>query len=96
MDLIGSNRIVVFVDCGIVLRSFLVRRVIGRIYSANWGDIVLELKRSREVEVFFYVSGKGRMMVVRTEGMLTCVGRIVSGSGPWIVFVEGTLCKKVS
>ena len=53
MDLIGSNRIVVFVDCGIVLRSFLVRRVIGRIYSANWGDIVLELKRSREVEVFF-------------------------------------------
>ena len=31
------------------------------------------------------------MMVVRTEGMLTCVGRIVSGSGPWIVFVEGTL-----
>ena len=31
-----------FVDCGIVWRSLLVRRVIGRMYCANWGDIVLD------------------------------------------------------
>ena len=35
-----------FVDCGIVWRSSFVRRMIGRIYSANWGDIVLESERS--------------------------------------------------
>ena len=40
-----SNRSSSFVDCGIVWRSSLVRRVIGRMYSANWGDIVLDSKR---------------------------------------------------
>ena len=37
--------VLVFVDCGIVWRSSLGRRVIGRIYSANWGDIRPDLKR---------------------------------------------------
>ena len=46
MDLRGSLRGFGFVDCGIVWRSSLVRRVIGRIYSASWGDIVLDSKRS--------------------------------------------------
>ena len=46
MDLSGSLRGFGFVDCGIVSRSSLVRRVIGRMYSANWGDIVLDSKRS--------------------------------------------------
>ena len=59
VDLRGSLRGFGFVDCGIVSRSSLVRRVIGRMYSANWGDIVLD-------------------------------------SETWVVFVEGTLCRKVS
>ena len=46
MDLRGSLRGFGFVDCGIVWRSSLVRRVIGRMYSANWGDIVLDSKRN--------------------------------------------------
>ena len=46
MDLRGSLRGFGFVDCGIVWRSSLVRRVIGRMYSANWGDIVLDSERS--------------------------------------------------
>ena len=46
MDLRGSLRGFVFVDCGIVWRSSLVRRVIVRMYSANWGDIVLDSERS--------------------------------------------------
>ena len=44
MDLRGSLR--GFVDCRIVWRSSLVRRVIGRMYSANWGDIVLDSERN--------------------------------------------------
>ena len=44
MDLRGSFR--GFGDCGIVWRSSLVRRVIGRMYSLNWGDIVLDSERS--------------------------------------------------
>ena len=31
---------------GIVWRSSLGRRMIGRIYCTNWGDIVLDSKRS--------------------------------------------------
>ena len=46
MDLRGSLRGFGFDDCGIVWRSSLVRRAIGRMYSANWGDVVLESKRS--------------------------------------------------
>ena len=46
VDLRGSLRSFGFVDCGIVWRSSLVRRVIERMYSANWGDIVLDSKRS--------------------------------------------------
>ena len=46
MDLRGSLRGFGFVDCGIVSRSSLVRRVIGRMYSANWGDIVLDSERN--------------------------------------------------
>ena len=46
MDLRGSLRGFGFVDCGIVWRSSLVRRVIGRICCANWGDIVLDSERS--------------------------------------------------
>ena len=46
MDLRGSLRGFGFVDCGIVWRSSLVRRVIGRMYSANWGDIVLDSERN--------------------------------------------------
>ena len=46
MDLRGSLRGFGFVDCGIVWRSSLVRRMIGRMYSANWGDIVLDSERS--------------------------------------------------
>ena len=46
MDLRGSLRGFGFVDCGIVWRSSLVRRVIGRMYSLKWGDIVLDSKRS--------------------------------------------------
>ena len=46
MDLSGSLRGFGFGDCGIVWRSSLVRRVIGRMNSANWGDIVLDSKRS--------------------------------------------------
>ena len=44
MDLRGSLR--GFGDCRIVLRSSLVQRVIGRMYSANWGDIVLDSERN--------------------------------------------------
>ena len=46
MDLRGSLRGFGFVDCGIVWRSSLVRRVIGRMYCANWGDIVLDSERN--------------------------------------------------
>ena len=46
MDLSGSLRGFVFVDCGIVWRSSLVRRMIGRMYSLKWGDIVLDSKRN--------------------------------------------------
>ena len=42
----GSLRGFGFVDCGIVWRSSLVRRVIGRMYSLKWGDIVLDSERS--------------------------------------------------
>ena len=42
MDLRGSLRGFGF----IVWRSSLVRRVIGRMYSANWGDIVLDSERN--------------------------------------------------
>ena len=34
------------VDCGIVSRSSLAWRVIGRMYSLKWGDIVLDSERS--------------------------------------------------
>ena len=44
VDLRGSLR--GFVDCGIVWRSSLGRRVIGRMYSLKWGDIVLDSERS--------------------------------------------------
>ena len=46
MDLRGSLRGFGFVDCGIVWRSSLVRRVIGRMYSLKWGDIVLDSERN--------------------------------------------------
>lgn len=46
MDLRGSLRGFGFVDCGIVWRSSLVRRVIGRMYSLKWSDIVLDSERS--------------------------------------------------
>ena len=46
MDLRVSFRGFGFVDCGIVWRSSLVRRVIGRMYSANWGDIELDSERN--------------------------------------------------
>ena len=46
VDLRGSLRGFGFVDCGIVWRSSLVRRVIGRMYSLKWGDIVLDSERS--------------------------------------------------
>ena len=46
MDLRGSLRGFGFVDCGIVWRSSLVRRVIGRMYSAKWGDIELDSERN--------------------------------------------------
>ena len=46
VDLRGSLRGFGFVDCGIVWRSSLVRRVIGRMYSLKWGDIVLDSKRN--------------------------------------------------
>ena len=46
VDLRGSFRGFGFVDCCIVWRSSLVRRVIGRMYSLNWGDIVLDSKRN--------------------------------------------------
>ena len=46
MDLSGSLRGFGFGDCGIVWRSSLVRRVIGRMYSAKWGDIVLDSERN--------------------------------------------------
>ena len=46
MDLRGSLRGFGFVDCGIVWRSSLVGRVIGRMYSLKWGDIVLDSERS--------------------------------------------------
>ena len=42
----GSFRGFGFVGCGIVWRSSLGRRVIGRIYIANWGDIVLDSERN--------------------------------------------------
>ena len=44
MDLSGS--LCGFGDCGIVSRSSLGRRVIGRIYCTNWGDIVLDSERN--------------------------------------------------
>ena len=46
MDLRGSLRGFGFVDCGIVWRSSLGRRMIGRIYCTNWGDIVLDSERN--------------------------------------------------
>ena len=46
VDLGGSLRGFGFVDCGIVWRSSLVRRVIGRMYSLKWGDIVLDSERN--------------------------------------------------
>ena len=46
VDLRGWLRGFGFVGCGIVWRSSLVRRVIGRMYSANWGDIVLDSERN--------------------------------------------------
>ena len=46
MDLRGSLRGFGFGDCGIVSRSSLVRRVIGRMYSLKWGDIVLDSERN--------------------------------------------------
>ena len=46
MDLRGSFRGFGFGDCAIVSRSSLVRRVIGRMYSLKWGDIVLDSERS--------------------------------------------------
>ena len=48
MDLRGSLRGFGFVDCDchFVWRSSLVRRVIGRMYSVNWGDIVLDSERN--------------------------------------------------
>ena len=46
VDLRGSLRGFGFVDCGIVWRSSLVRRMIGRMYSLKWGDIVLDSERS--------------------------------------------------
>ena len=48
MDLRGSLRgsSFGFVDCGIVWRSSLVRRVIGRMYCAKYVDIVLDSERS--------------------------------------------------
>ena len=46
MDLRGSLRGFGFGDCGIVWRSSLVGRVIGRMYSLKWGDIVLDSERS--------------------------------------------------
>ena len=46
MDLRGSLRGFGFGDCRIVSRSSLGRRVIGRMYCANWGDIVLDSKRN--------------------------------------------------
>ena len=44
MDLRGSLR--GFGDCGIVSRSSLVQRVIGRMYGLKWGDIVLDSERN--------------------------------------------------
>ena len=44
VDLRGSLR--GFGDCRVVSRSSLGRRMIGRIYCANWGDIVLDSERS--------------------------------------------------
>ena len=44
VDLSGS--LCGFGDCGIVSRSSLGRRVIGRIYCTNWGDIVLDSERN--------------------------------------------------
>ena len=51
MELRGSLRGFGFVDCGIVWRSSLVRRVNGRMYSLKWGDIVLDSKRSGPVSL---------------------------------------------
>ena len=73
MDLRGSLRGFGFVDCGVVWRSSLVRRVIGRIYCANWGDIVLDSER-REMELVLCMSRLWIIIVVRTEGMWTWVG----------------------
>ena len=73
MDLRGSLRGFGFVDCGIVWRSSLVWRVIGRMYSLKWGDIVLDSER-REMELVLCVSRLGRVMVLRTQGMWTWVG----------------------
>ena len=46
MDLSGSLRGFSFVDCCIVWRSSLGRRMIGSMYSLKWGDIVLDSERS--------------------------------------------------
>ena len=46
IDGFESNHNSSFVDCGIVWRSSLVWRVIGRMYSLKWGDIVLDSERS--------------------------------------------------
>ena len=46
MDLRGSLRGFGFGDCGIVWRSSLGCRVIERMYSLKWGDIVLDSERS--------------------------------------------------
>ena len=51
----------------------MVRRVIGRIYCANWGDIVLDSER-REMELVLCMSRLWIIIVVRTEGMWTWVG----------------------
>ena len=85
MDLRGSLR--GFVDCGIVWRSSLVRRVIGRMYSANWGDIVLDSERSGLV---LCMSRLWIIIVVRTEGMWTWVG--MKGCEP--VQTLGSVCRR--
>ena len=50
----------------------------------------------REMELVLYVSGLWRMIVLRTQGMwIGCERRIGSGTGPWVMIVEGSLCRKV-
>ena len=73
MDLKGSLRGFGFVDCGIVWRSSLVRRMFEKIYCTNWSDIVLDSKR-REMELVLYESRLEIMIVLETQGMCTSVG----------------------